>query len=262
MIINGVRDDLQSAGINLLRLAGLNIGWIASVAMDCESTWPMGIATALERSLTIPLHGPIGMHNQIAKFMGPTWGPSGSCRPPDGPHVGPMNLAMRVCLPIGVWKERLWKSLLSYTLHSLSGCEVNGQQLSGYLFRLHYLCEYLITDPMYKNGTFRRQMSYVVPVKNTRFSSTTIYQEIILTEYFVCNLTVTCLVHHVWELQWDILFTPGVDKCFISCIQIIIYEYIMVFTWQSGQHDYYVCICRPETEQFTHCGPGYVKWLQ
>ena len=150
MIINGVRDDLHSAGINLLRLAGLNIGWIASVAMDCESTWPMGIATVLERSLTIPLHGPIGMHNQIAKFMGPTWGPSGSCLPPDGPHVGPMNLAIRVCLPIGVWKEVLWKSLLSYTLHSLSGCEVNGQQLSGCIFRLHYLCEYLITDPMYK----------------------------------------------------------------------------------------------------------------
>ena len=33
---------------------------------------------------------------QIAKFMGPTWGPPGSCRSaPDGPHVGPMNLAIR-----------------------------------------------------------------------------------------------------------------------------------------------------------------------
>ena len=31
---------------------------------------------------------------QIAKFMGPTWGPSGSCGSPDGPHVGPMNLAL------------------------------------------------------------------------------------------------------------------------------------------------------------------------
>ena len=32
---------------------------------------------------------------QITKFMGPTWGPPGSCRPPDGPHVGSMNLAIR-----------------------------------------------------------------------------------------------------------------------------------------------------------------------
>ena len=35
-------------------------------------------------------------YTQITKFMGPTWDPPGSCRPPDGPHVGPMNLAIRV----------------------------------------------------------------------------------------------------------------------------------------------------------------------
>ena len=34
---------------------------------------------------------------QITKSMWPTRGPSGSYRPPDGPHVGPMNLAIRVC---------------------------------------------------------------------------------------------------------------------------------------------------------------------
>ena len=32
---------------------------------------------------------------QIARFMGPTWGPSGSCRP----YVGPMNLAIRELVP-------------------------------------------------------------------------------------------------------------------------------------------------------------------
>ena len=31
---------------------------------------------------------------QIATFMGPTWGPAGSCRPHLGPHVGPMNFAI------------------------------------------------------------------------------------------------------------------------------------------------------------------------
>ena len=34
---------------------------------------------------------------QIARFMGPIWGPPGSC----GPHVGPMNLAMMV-MSVGV----------------------------------------------------------------------------------------------------------------------------------------------------------------
>ena len=37
----------------------------------------------------------IGLPTPIAKFMRPTWGPPGSCGP-DGPHVGPMNLAIRV----------------------------------------------------------------------------------------------------------------------------------------------------------------------
>ena len=32
---------------------------------------------------------------QIAKFMGPTWGPPGPYRPQMGPHVSPMNLAIR-----------------------------------------------------------------------------------------------------------------------------------------------------------------------
>ena len=34
------------------------------------------------------------MLTKIAKFMGSTWGPPGLCCPPDGPHVGPMNLAI------------------------------------------------------------------------------------------------------------------------------------------------------------------------
>ena len=35
-------------------------------------------------------------NSQIAKFMGPTWGPPGSCRPQMGPMLAPMNLAIRV----------------------------------------------------------------------------------------------------------------------------------------------------------------------
>ena len=34
--------------------------------------------------------------SQIARFMGPTWGPPAwALSAPDGPHVGPMNLAIR-----------------------------------------------------------------------------------------------------------------------------------------------------------------------
>ena len=32
---------------------------------------------------------------QIARFMGPTWEPTWVLSAPDGPHVGPMNLAVR-----------------------------------------------------------------------------------------------------------------------------------------------------------------------
>ena len=37
------------------------------------------------------LHNHFARLTQIAKFMGPTWGPPGSCRP----QMGPMNLAIR-----------------------------------------------------------------------------------------------------------------------------------------------------------------------
>ena len=36
--------------------------------------------------------------SQIAKFMGPTRGPTWVLSAPDGPHVGPMNLAIRVMI--------------------------------------------------------------------------------------------------------------------------------------------------------------------
>ena len=47
------------------------------------------------KTVFILRRGPDHVSPQIAKFMGPIWGPPGSCRP-DGPHVGPMNLAIRV----------------------------------------------------------------------------------------------------------------------------------------------------------------------
>ena len=39
-----------------------------------------------------------GIYTQIAKFMGPTWGPPGSCQPQMGPMLAPWNLlSVYVC---------------------------------------------------------------------------------------------------------------------------------------------------------------------
>ena len=43
-------------------------------------------------------------YSQIARFMGPTWGPPGSCWPQVGPMLAPINLAIRDWLQAG---ERL-----------------------------------------------------------------------------------------------------------------------------------------------------------
>ena len=48
--------------------------------------------------------------SQIAKFMGPTWGPPGSCRPQMGPVLAPWTL---------LWGKSLW---LSYEW-VCSGCQ-------------------------------------------------------------------------------------------------------------------------------------------
>ena len=68
--------------------------------------------TTLYQMPNKPLPQPIAI-SQIAKFMGPMWSPPGADRPPDGPHVGPMNLAIRdkKTTIIGCYKE--WDLLLT-----------------------------------------------------------------------------------------------------------------------------------------------------
>ena len=49
-------------------------------------------------------------------LMRPTWGPPGSCRPQMGPHVGPMNLAIRGAINSNdQWEDenKNWGSCLS-----------------------------------------------------------------------------------------------------------------------------------------------------
>ena len=58
-------------------------------------------------------------HTQIAKFMGPTWGPPGSC----WPQMGPMNLVIRAAA---------WNPLIHSSLHSPINTDCRS-------FRLYFL---------------------------------------------------------------------------------------------------------------------------
>ena len=62
------------------------------------------------------------------KFMGPTWGPPVSCVP-DGPHVGLMNLAIRVCDGQGLQGE---KSLSSWHWYDPEGAHCHWHVRNGY----------------------------------------------------------------------------------------------------------------------------------
>ena len=58
------------------------------------------------------------MVSQIAKFMGPTWGPSGSCRPQMGPMLAPWTLLSGIC----IWNPTSWKprTCLSYKVNMMA----------------------------------------------------------------------------------------------------------------------------------------------
>ena len=72
---------------------------------------------------------------QIARFMGPTWGPPGSCRP----QVGPMYLAIWTCASVVVitlclytyihadfWLRDLWCQATRYGDGDMSSCILYG----------------------------------------------------------------------------------------------------------------------------------------
>ena len=58
----------------------------------------------LDKWLQFVLSCLITMYTQIAKFMGPTWGPPGSCRP----QMGPMNLAWTLALMVDSITNNEW----------------------------------------------------------------------------------------------------------------------------------------------------------
>ena len=72
----------------------------------------------------------------VARFMGPTWGPPGSCRPQVGPHVGLMKLAIwgvSHCTLCDVMGVQLLVDSLSELLASRVNRRSNFCERSGHL---------------------------------------------------------------------------------------------------------------------------------
>ena len=69
--------------------------------------------------------------SQIAKFMGPTWGPPGSCRPQMGPMLAPWTLLS------GMWCKWLWLLCVFPRVDSLTVIAVIGV---GEVFTQEYWC--------------------------------------------------------------------------------------------------------------------------
>ena len=71
-------------------------------------------------------HDDVNEHTQIAKFMGPTWGPPGSCRPQMGPMLAPWTLPSGYIYqaPLFPWQGVTWAQqtsrCMTQTLWSLT----------------------------------------------------------------------------------------------------------------------------------------------
>ena len=74
----------------------------------------------------------------IARFMGPTWGPSGSCRP----HVGPMNLA--IWEVINVYMMTSWHGHASCIHQAPLDSHTKGQQYEHFVFSVLSSCKTLV----------------------------------------------------------------------------------------------------------------------
>ena len=70
------------------------------ICHSCEERWQVGLFVVLWFCLLLDLS------TQIAKFMGPTWGPPGSCRPQMGPMLAPWTLLSGNGYQFGRWSIR------------------------------------------------------------------------------------------------------------------------------------------------------------
>ena len=77
----------------------LLIGWQLCCGKPEEEKWSCWITSILTRTFhckTYQRLKSVGVLTQIAKFMGPTWGPPGSCWPQMGPMLASWTLLSRL----------------------------------------------------------------------------------------------------------------------------------------------------------------------
>ena len=106
---------VQLAGITRLWLVRLNIRWVCRSLQWIEGwcdQWEFPPFCRGHRLCPCTAHMPA----QIEQFMGPTWGPPGSCRPQMGPMLVPWTLLLGkqftyryVCV------RKLWKSPVTHS---------------------------------------------------------------------------------------------------------------------------------------------------
>ena len=75
-------------------------------------------------------NSPRKLTTQIAKFMGPTWGPPESCRP----QMGPMNIAIREMYPLQ-WQQawQRWRNQAKNTKSMMTSSNGNIFRVTGHL---------------------------------------------------------------------------------------------------------------------------------
>ena len=86
------------------------------------------------------------MVSQIAKFMGPTVGPSGSCRPQMGPMLAPWTLLSGIC----IWNPISWKprTCLSYIVNIMAADLVmKGARASAAMVLTSFSCNNPVSAP-------------------------------------------------------------------------------------------------------------------
>ena len=83
------------------------ISWHRALALPqpwSKESWLQTLMWTISTLLVLNIEKLLISRSQIAKFMGPTWGPPRSCRP----QMGPMNLAIRGIAEQGVNNVEHW----------------------------------------------------------------------------------------------------------------------------------------------------------
>ena len=70
---------------------------------SCRMFWPFALSEEYKLIMSSQDFDAKSKHSQIAKFLGPTWGPHGSCRPQVGPILAPWILLSGLGWPPAKW---------------------------------------------------------------------------------------------------------------------------------------------------------------